>query len=88
MLRNCILFSDVQASIIKRRKEKKPKSPTNQRNLEIIPILIRNKEDQFKLRLLKLQVKDKEGEFKIKLGFGDNLLPKLSKKDILLKSRI
>ena len=56
-------------------------------NSEII--LIRNKgENQLKLRLLKLQVKDKGGEFKFKFRFEDNLLPKLSRKDILLKFRV
>jgi len=76
----------VQTSIIKKNK---PKSPTSQRNSEIISLLIRDKgENQLKFKLLKLQVKDKKGEFKFKLGFGDDLLPKLKRKNILSKFKI
>ena len=85
----------MQASIIKRRKEKtqkikkKPKSLTSQRNSKIIIILIGDKsENQFKFKLHKLQVKDKKGEFKFKLGFGDDLLLKLKRKNILPKFKV
>jgi len=68
----------------KPKKLKKTQKPTRKRNSEIIPILIEDKgENQLKFKLLKLQVKDKKGEFKFKLGFGDDLLPKLKRKNIL-----
>ena len=38
--------------------------------------------------MLKLQVKDKEGEFKFKLGFGEDLLAKLKRKNILSKFKV
>jgi len=77
----------VQASIIKRRKEKtqkikkKPKSLTSQRNSKIIIILIGDKgENQLIFRLFKLQVKHREREFRFKLESGDYLLLKLKRK--------
>jgi len=38
--------------------------------------------------LLELQVKDTGEEFKFKLGIGDNLLPRLFKKEEILEFRV
>ena len=72
-----------------KRLKRSPTSPTSQSNSKITPILIGDKvENQLKFRLLKLQVKDKEGDFKFKLRFGDDLLSKLQRKNILSKSKV